>query len=366
MVTAWPQVASAHCESAGCARLRGGDGGRGRGVFATRMCRAPHPSSSGASWLPAEAARVAVASSDSPRSSTIPSPIRMAARPRGRSARGGTPPCAGGGRHRHAPHGGSARGRRGIACSRKIDGRAFSSSLQGVCTPISPGPTRQDLAPTLEAQLSALPSACSNRRTAMAGARRTGGALRELRRLARWSGAARWPVCCPEVSAVRPGLMLYGVDPAPHLSMQGSRPVMTLQALRSRQVRDVPQGGGVGLRRDSLPRRASHPGRDAAPRLRRWHVPISSLESRLRCAFAGNDFPLVGRVSMDFITVDMRRCAPVEPGDEAVIFGGRGEHAGDSGRGGSHEPCGTIGIRVAGTRGQRVPRVYVGGDRATD
>jgi alanine racemase len=120
----------------------------------------------------------------------------------------------------------------------------------------------------------------------------------------------------PEAAAVRPGLMLYGVNPAPHFATELT-PAMTLSS-RVVQVRRLRAGEAVGYG-------ATHcAARDTVvatlPIGYADGVPVSS-SNRGRVLLGGRFVPLVGRVSMDFITVDVGD-AGVAIGDEAILFGG--------------------------------------------
>ncbi len=123
----------------------------------------------------------------------------------------------------------------------------------------------------------------------------------------------------PEANLVRPGLMLYGVSPAPHLDAKLS-PVMTLRT-RVAQVRGVARGEGVGY---GATYRAPRDTRVATLSLGYEDgVPISA-SNRGSVCIRGQRFPIAGRVSMDYLGVDVGD-APVEPGDEVVVFGGSGD-----------------------------------------
>jgi alanine racemase len=121
----------------------------------------------------------------------------------------------------------------------------------------------------------------------------------------------------PEQSAARPGVMLYGVRPAPHFEVE-LRPAMTLATkvvqLRSAKAGD-PVGYGAEFRAQRDTRIATLPvGYDDG-------VPISA-SGRGCVLIGGRRMPIAGRVSMDFITIDVGD-APIEIGAEAILFGGR-------------------------------------------
>jgi alanine racemase len=154
------------------------------------------------------------------------------------------------------------------------------------------------------------------------------------------------------VNAVRPGLMLYGGCPSPHLEARLS-PVMTLHS-RVVQVRRVSPGQGVGY---GWTHRARHFGYLATlPIGYEDGVPWSA--SNRGCVWLrGRRAAVVGRVSMDFITVDAGE-GPVEVGDEAIVFG-----AGPQGVPSLEEAAraaGTIPYELLVRVGARVPRVSIG------
>lgn len=118
-----------------------------------------------------------------------------------------------------------------------------------------------------------------------------------------------------EAAAVRPGLMLYGVCPAPHLEAD-LRPVMTLRT-RVAHVRRVGAGESVGY---SGSFRARADTRVATLAIGYADgVPVAS-SNRGSVLLRGQRRPIVGRVSMDFVGVDVGD-VPVEIGEEAILFG---------------------------------------------
>jgi alanine racemase len=120
----------------------------------------------------------------------------------------------------------------------------------------------------------------------------------------------------PEQGAARPGVMLYGLRPAPHFEVE-LRPAMKL-ATRVAQLRRAKAGDPVGYGAEYRAPRdtqiATLPiGYDDG-------VPISA-SARGCVLIGGRRMPIAGRVSMDFITVDVGD-APLEIGAEAILFGG--------------------------------------------
>jgi alanine racemase len=158
-------------------------------------------------------------------------------------------------------------------------------------------------------------------------------------------------------SAVRPGLMLYGVSPFADRSAESLDldPVMTLAA-RVVALRRVAKGEGVGYGaswrapRDTSIATLPLGYADGLPR---------SLAGRGKVFLAGAMRSIVGRVSMDYVTVDLADAA-VEIGQVATIFGRTSE--------GTRVPvedlaraAGTIGYEILVGVGARVPRVLGAG-----
>ena len=187
-------------------------------------------------------------------------------------------------------------------------------------------------------------------------------AFEELRRMlpgAQASLAASDGLMLGEVfhfDLVRPGYALYGGQ-----AFRGARsPVSPVVSLFTRvlQVRDVMPGGAVGY---SGSWRASRPSRIAT-------LATGYADGYARSASAasgspggsvvihGARLPVVGRVSMDLITVDVTDCVvPVTRGDVAEVLGATLplETVGAEAR--------TIGYEVLTRLGRRYSRVYVGG-----
>jgi len=157
----------------------------------------------------------------------------------------------------------------------------------------------------------------------------------------------------PETDAVRPGLLLYGVSPAPHLAAP-LRPVMTLRT-RVAALRRVAAGESVGY---GATFRAARPGLVATLPLGYGDGVPWSAANRGSALLRGRRVPFAGRVSMDFVTLDAGS-GPVEVGDEVVLFG---EDAG-----GARLPveeaaaaAGTLAYELLVRVGRRVPRIVVG------
>ena len=122
-------------------------------------------------------------------------------------------------------------------------------------------------------------------------------------------GAAAQPI-------IRPGLSLYGYNPAPHLPDPGLVPVMRLVA-PILQVREFAAGETVGYYRTY---RIEKPTRIALLGIGYADGFLRSCSGGLvkvrgvRCA-------LVGRISMDLSSIALPDGLAVKPGDHAVLFG---------------------------------------------
>jgi alanine racemase len=151
-----------------------------------------------------------------------------------------------------------------------------------------------------------------------------------------------------EGDAVRPGLALYGVAPAPHLADPALQPVMTLST-EVAGVRAVAAGEGVGY---GHAWRAPHSGWVATlPIGYADGVPWSAAR-RGEVVIGGKRLPLAGRVSMDCTTV-WTGSEPAQVGEEALVFGAGGAVRVEEWA----EAAGTIAYELLVRVGARVPRV---------
>lgn len=118
---------------------------------------------------------------------------------------------------------------------------------------------------------------------------------------------------------VRPGIMLFGVSPFQQRtgSEFGLRPVMTLQsrliAIKSLQPGDAVGYGSEWVADGRMPMGVVAIGYgDGYPRPSSIGMPVLVNHHRV---------PVIGRVSMDLITVDLRGCESVSAGDPVVLWG---------------------------------------------
>lgn len=152
---------------------------------------------------------------------------------------------------------------------------------------------------------------------------------------------------------VRAGVILYGQDPSEELRLPGLRPVMTLKAAVS-HVKTLLPGESAGYGRAYTAERPVRTATlccgyaDGYPRL---------LSNRGVASIHGKPAPVLGRVSMDQVLVDVSAAPETAMGDEAILLGGPG---GDSFAQGA-EKAGTISYELLCAVSRRVPRVYLRG-----
>ncbi len=154
---------------------------------------------------------------------------------------------------------------------------------------------------------------------------------------------------------VRPGIALYG-----GASIEGAspmRPVVTVEA-RILQVRDVRPGETVGYGATETARQATRVAILAAGYADGYHRLAGSSDRRAgaRAFLHGRHAPLIGRVSMDLIAIDVSAIPGAERGDWVEMIGPNvpvdevAHHAG------------TIGYELLTGLGRRYARTYIGGN----
>jgi alanine racemase len=147
----------------------------------------------------------------------------------------------------------------------------------------------------------------------------------------------------------RPGAALYGVNPTPG-QPNPMRPVARLRA-RIMQLREIAAGEGVGYDHQWV---AACPSRIATLPVGYADGYHRALGGRAEVSFGGQLCPVVGRVSMDLITVDVTACPEAEIGDWAEVIGPDvpPEHL-------AHL-AGTNAYEILTSLGRRFHRVYLG------
>jgi alanine racemase len=152
---------------------------------------------------------------------------------------------------------------------------------------------------------------------------------------------------------VRAGIVLYGISPLPEFQKL-LKPAMTWKT-RIGLIRDVPKGASISYGRTFI---TPNPMRvatltagyaDGYPR----HLSNVGADMLVR----GKRCPLLGRVTMDLMVIDLSHLPDVDVGDEVVLMGKQGD---------AEIPCrelsdkaGTITWDITTRIGQRVKRVFV-------
>ena len=150
----------------------------------------------------------------------------------------------------------------------------------------------------------------------------------------------------PEMAldAVRPGLAVYG------FVGEGLRPALALRAVIT-HVRDVCPGHSVGYGRSWV---AERPARVATVAIGYEDGVMRSRSNRGAVVVRGQRAPLIGRLSMDALNVDVTDVPGVTPGDVVTLIGD-GITADEVA-----EWSGTIAHEVLTSLGNRVARRYAG------
>ncbi len=148
----------------------------------------------------------------------------------------------------------------------------------------------------------------------------------------------------------RPGVALYGVNPTPQ-APNPMQPVVQLRAkiLQVRQI-DAPQTVGYGASH-----RATGPARIATVAAGYADGYLRSISNRGHAWVAGHRVPVVGRVSMDLLALDVTGVAPdsIRPGLWAELL--NDEQDVDA----LAREAGTIGYEILTSLGARYHRVYL-------
>ena len=149
----------------------------------------------------------------------------------------------------------------------------------------------------------------------------------------------------------RPGCALYGINPTPD-APNPMRQVVRLD-VPVLQLREIAAGESVGYGASWT---AARPSRIATVALGYADGYLRSLSGRGFCTFGGTQLPLVGRVSMDLVTLDATDCPVLRPGDRVTAIGGDGLTPDDLGA-----RAGSIGYEILTGLGARYAREYGGG-----
>ncbi|MDZ4242857.1 MAG: alanine racemase, partial [Candidatus Omnitrophota bacterium] len=158
----------------------------------------------------------------------------------------------------------------------------------------------------------------------------------------------------PVFNVARPGLMLYGLYPAENLRPTiRLKPVMSVKT-RAIFVKHIPKGAGVSYGHTFVAKR----------RMTVATLPIGYQDGYFRCLsnkscalVRGQRCPLIGRVTMDQIVVDVTGLKNVRLGEEVVMLGAQGRRQVSADELADH--AGTISYEIVCNLGNRLPRVYL-------
>lgn len=153
---------------------------------------------------------------------------------------------------------------------------------------------------------------------------------------------------------VRPGIMLYGIPPYPEYASADLKPVMSIES-KVTLIKNVPEGTPVSYNATFVTKRPSRIGvipigyADGIPWNAAKHSPYVLVE-KSRC-------PILGRITMDMIMIDLTDLPEARVGSRVTILGG------DSGENLSADQWAawgeTIPYEIVCRISKRVPREYI-------
>ncbi|HEY0456889.1 MAG TPA: alanine racemase [Verrucomicrobiae bacterium] len=164
-------------------------------------------------------------------------------------------------------------------------------------------------------------------------------------------------------NTVRPGLLVYGIVPQGrrHISDEISgqlRPALSWKC-RVSLVKEIPKNFSLSYGGSFVSKRAM---RVATLTAGYGDGYLRAGSNRAQVLIRGRRCPLLGRVTMDQILIDVSQVARVESGDEAVLIGRQGADEISATELASW--LGTIAWEILTNITYRVPRLYLGGHAA--
>ena len=125
---------------------------------------------------------------------------------------------------------------------------------------------------------------------------------------------------------VRTGIGLYGVWPSSEIEQAfkekfSLKPVLSWKTIIS-EVKEIPEGAGVGY---DLTHKAKRASRIAVCPIGYWHGYPRVLSNNAEVLVRGMRAPVLGRVSMDMIVIDVTNIPRVKAGDEVALIGRSGK-----------------------------------------
>lgn len=154
---------------------------------------------------------------------------------------------------------------------------------------------------------------------------------------------------------VRLGIAMYGLHPSTDSPLPGAfRPALSWKAVLS-HIKTLSAGQGISYNYEYFTRSRERIGT----------IPVGYADGLRRnrpnqVLIQGQKVPIVGRICMDQVMVQLDEVPDSQPGDEVVIIGMQGGHYISAEE--VAERWGTINYEVVCGLGQRVPRLYNGVD----
>jgi alanine racemase len=152
---------------------------------------------------------------------------------------------------------------------------------------------------------------------------------------------------------VRAGVMLYGISPLPELQKL-LRPVMTWKT-RIALIRDMPAGHGISYGRTFITPREMRVATLSAGYADGYPRHLSNRNAAV--LVRGKRCPLLGRVTMDLMMIEVSEIKDAVVGDEVVLMGRQGDEEISATE--LAERADTITWEIITRIGSRVRRVYV-------
>jgi alanine racemase len=152
---------------------------------------------------------------------------------------------------------------------------------------------------------------------------------------------------------VRAGIILYGISPLPEFQKL-LKPVMTWKT-RICLVRDMPKGSSISYGRTFITAREMRVATLSAGYADGYPWQLSNRDAAM--LVHGQRCPLLGRVTMDLMVIDVTNIDDVQVGDEVVLMGRDGNEEISCAE--LAEKAGTIPWEIVTRIGARVRRVYV-------
>jgi alanine racemase len=157
----------------------------------------------------------------------------------------------------------------------------------------------------------------------------------------------------PPFDIVRAGIILYGISPLPEFQKL-LRPVMTWKT-RIALIRDMPAGHGISYGRTFITPREMRVATLSAGYADGYPRHLSNREAAV--LIRGKRCPLLGRVTMDLIMIDVSHIDGAAVGDEVVLMGRQADEEISATE--LADRAETISWEITTRIGSRVRRVYV-------